>query len=189
MSDVQRSLCHLSQPVIIGTGHGRCWVQLFSEKHTVWCCVYLNSREQITPGRGPIRSNWSNQLKAGSSDHLICTRFPRARVSFPCESRFLDLKNLYFFYIPNFLLESTKKVYLFLICILQIIVFLFNFETKMFKKKCWNMWSCNKSPPTYHQQAVVLQVRVIFFLYYSYLEIVQLLRFQKGSRYQGMGMT
>jgi len=32
-------------------------------KTAVCCCVYLNSREYLTPVRGPIGSNWSHWLK------------------------------------------------------------------------------------------------------------------------------
>ena len=43
---------------------------MFAEPHknvkpAVCCCVYLNTREKITPVSGPIGSNWSNWLKAG----------------------------------------------------------------------------------------------------------------------------
>jgi hypothetical protein len=37
---------------------------LISVKPAVCFCVYLNSREEITPGRAPFGSNWSNWLKA-----------------------------------------------------------------------------------------------------------------------------
>lgn len=34
-------------------------------KPAVCCYVYLNSREEITPARGPIKNNYLNWLKAG----------------------------------------------------------------------------------------------------------------------------
>jgi hypothetical protein len=47
-------------------GLRKCGVQLFYVKHIVCCCVYLNSREHITPARGPIGRNCSNWLKTGA---------------------------------------------------------------------------------------------------------------------------
>jgi len=37
---------------------------LFSVKPAVCCCMYLKSREYITPSRGSNGINWSNWLKA-----------------------------------------------------------------------------------------------------------------------------
>ena len=50
--------------------------QLFSVKHVVCCCVYLNSQEQITPpAQGPIGTYWSNWFKAGPETRYLLPYF------------------------------------------------------------------------------------------------------------------
>ena len=101
--------------------------------YSVMLCVLEQSRVD----NSSAGSNWE-QLVQSASGRLL---WPFNLYSLSPSKSFFSMrieifgpdKSVFFFIIPNFLLESTKSVYLFLICILQTIVFLFNFETEIKK--------------------------------------------------------
>lgn len=151
--------------VTAGYTHGRPWEVLgpivLWKAYSVLCVL-----EQSRVDNSSAGFNWE-QLVQSASGRLL---WPFNLYSLSPSKSFFSMrieifgpdKSVFFFIIPNFLLESTKSVYSFLICILQIIVFLFNFATEI-KKKCWNMWSYNKSPQTYHSKLLSSRYAVHFF--------------------------